>query len=384
MKVAGGKWLLVPVMLAAMNAWPQQTRIGGFLAAPDERLLTEAYFPEGFHLTSRSDGPREIPSRAATPAEAALIDRARQVFAGTSLKAMALIDGDHVLWSAYKEPANPTTRFSGYSLGKTVTAMTVGHAICEGKLQAATEVGELVPELRGTGYEKVTVAHLLTMSSGIRDGSYHAAGTKETQEKIRQIHAGDAQWRDLLPLVNQKRTGFTGTALAAGESFEYKEMDAFVLGLMVQSAVGQPLSRYMESTLLRSVGAEGPVALREDKFKTTYAPTVARMTLPDWTRFAMWVKNQEAQAGCLGDFVRAASKTQIANRSNVGFNLHRGYGYFVWTENPRHRDSYWAWGFGGQRIAWNRSNVRMLVVFSSLENNAEEVYGLYRDWAALP
>jgi Beta-lactamase class C and other penicillin binding proteins len=371
-------------MAVALNAWPQQTRIGGFLAAPDERLLTEAYFPEGFYLTSPSDVPREIPARAPDPAEAAVIEKAKQVFARTSLKAIALLDGEHVLWTAYKEPARPATRFSGYSLGKTVTAMTVGHAICEGKLKSTTEAGELVPELRETGYEKVTVAHLLTMSSGIKDGSYHAAGTPKTQEKIRQVHAGQAQWRDLLPLVNQKQTGFLGKPLEAGESFEYKEMDAFVLGLMVQAAAGQPLSKYMESTLFKSVGVEGPVALREDRFKTTYAPTVARMTLPDWTRFAAWVRKQEAQAGCIGDFVRAATRTQVANKSNVGFNLHRGYGYFVWTDNPRHRDSYWAWGFGGQRIAWNHSNGRMLVVFSSLENNVEEVYGLYRDWAALP
>lgn len=384
MMVGGKKLLAAMLVFVALNAWPQQTRIGGFLAAPDERLLTEAYFPEGFYLTSQSDGSRDVPSRTPTPVEAAVIEKARQVFASTSLKAIALLDGEHVLWTGYKEPAHPATRFSGYSLGKTVTAMTVGHAICEGRLKPGTEAGELVAELKGTGYEKVTVAHLLTMSSGIKDGSYHAAGTPETQAKIQQVHAGQAQWRDLLPLVNQKRTGFLGKPLEAGETFEYKEMDAFVLGLMVQAAAGQPLSKYMESTVLKSAGVEGPVALREDKFKTTYAPTVARMTLPDWSRFAVWVKKQEAQPGCIGDFVRAATRTQIANKSNVGFSLHRGYGYFVWTDNPRHRDSYWAWGFGGQKIAWNRANGRMLVVFSSLENNAEEVYGLYRDWAALP
>ncbi|MBL0423048.1 beta-lactamase family protein [Ramlibacter sp. AW1] len=346
--------------------------------------MTEAYFQEGFHLTPRFGAAREMLSRVPGSAESAVIDKARQVFARTSLKAIALLDGDHVLWSAYKEPSHPATRFSGYSLGKTVTAMTVGHAICDGKLKPTTEVPELVPELRGTGYDKVTVAHLLTMSSGIRDGSYHAAGTPQVQEKIRQIHAGQGQWRDLLPLVNQRRVGFFGKALEPGESFEYKEMDAFVLGLMVEAAAGQPLSTYMEERVLPAIGIEGPVALRQDKSRTTYAPTVARMTLPDWTRFAAWVKKQEGQPGCIGDFVRAATRTQIANKSNVGFSLHHGYGHFVWTDNPRHRDSYWAWGFGGQRIAWNRSNARMLVVFSSLENNAEEVFDLYREWAALP
>ena len=52
---------------------------------------------------------------------------------------------------------------------------------------------------------------------GIKDGSYHAAGTPQTQEKIRQVYARQAQWRDLLPLVNQKRTSFLGKPVDAGE-----------------------------------------------------------------------------------------------------------------------------------------------------------------------
>ncbi|WBY02989.1 serine hydrolase [Ramlibacter tataouinensis] len=363
-------------------AHAQQTRINGHLAAPDERLLTEAYFPEGFHLAP-PQAPKPLARREATAAEAAFIEKARITFDSTSLKAIALIEGGELVWLASKEPVTPQTRLSGYSLGKTLTSMTAGVALCEGRLARSTKVEELVPELKGTGYEGVNVEHLLTMSSGIRDGSYHAAGTPQARKKIMQIYAQKAQWRDMLPLVNQRTTGVFGKVVAPGETFEYKEIDVLVLGLMIQAAVQQPLSEYMAGTVLKEAGVASPVALRQDRSGTTYAPTVARMTMEDWVRFAIWVRQLEAGTGCMADYVKAATQTRISNHSPATARVHRGYGYLVWTDTPRHHDSYWAWGFGGQRIAWNHANTRTMVVFSSLENNTDEVLALYREWAGL-
>jgi CubicO group peptidase (beta-lactamase class C family) len=378
----GAAWALALAwtLACAANAHAQQTRINGYLAAPDERLLTEAYFPEGFHL-AQPQAPQPLARREPSEAETAFIEKAKATFAGTSLKAIALIDGGQLVWSAGKEPVTPQTRFSGYSLGKTVTSMAAGAAMCEGRLARSTQVETLVPQLKGTGYEGVTVEHLLTMSSGIKDGSYHAAGTPQAREMIQQVYARKAQWRELLPLVNERRSGFLGKTIAPGETFEYKEIDVLVLGLMIQAAVGQPLSEFMARTILKDAGVASPVALRQDQDGTTYAPTVARMTLEDWVRFAIWVRKLASETGCMADYVKAATRTRIVNHSEPTAKVHRGYGYLVWTDTPRHRDSYWAWGFGGQRIAWNHANTRTMVVFSSMENNTDEVMGLYREWS---
>lgn len=128
-------------------AHAQQTRINGFLAAPDERLLTEAYFPEGFYL-AQPEAPKPLARREPTAAEAVFIEKAKSTFVNTSLKAIALIEGGALVWSASKEPVTPETRFSGYSLGKTVTSMTVGAAVCEGKLARTTKVEELVVKVQ--------------------------------------------------------------------------------------------------------------------------------------------------------------------------------------------------------------------------------------------
>jgi CubicO group peptidase (beta-lactamase class C family) len=78
--------------------------------------------------------------------------------------------------------------------------------------------------------------------------------------------------------------------------------------------------------------------------------------------------------------VRAASTTQISNNTQTGISF-GGYGYLIWTDNNRLADSYWAVGYGGQRIGWNHKNNRILIAFSNVENYMSDLYWLYKDWA---
>jgi hypothetical protein len=50
----------------------------------------------------------------------------------------------------------------------------------------------------------------------------------------------------------------------------------------------------------------------------------------------------------------------------------------------RRENSYWASGYGGQRIAWNHKNQRILIAFSDIENYMDDLYWLYRDWSSVP
>ena len=374
--------LSLALVWAAVGVHAQQTRLNGVTHAPDERLLSEYW--EGYHLAKPAAQPALLKQRAPRASEEAAVQRANAVFRSSSGKVMALVDGDEVVWSAFKEPATPATRLTGYSMGKTVTSMAVGKALCENKLAFDTRAGDLLPELKGTGYAEVTVRQLLTMSSGIKDGSYYAHGTPAARAKIAQIEKEhSAGWRELLKIVNERRTSLFGKPVPAGEVFAYQESDVLVLGLMVQAATGMTLAEYIERTVLASAGTAHEVALRQDKFGTTYAPTVARMVLEDWIRFAVWMRDSAEQPGCFGDYVRAATRTQIANHDTAG-QLFGGYGCLVWTENRRKADSYWASGFGGQRIGFNPRNRRMLVVFSNLESDVDDYYRLYREWAEEP
>lgn len=374
---------LALLLSTSLVASAQQTTLNGVTYAPDNRLLEEYW--EGFYLAKPANNPAALKKRDPTKEEQRVIDSANSIFSNSAAKVMALVDGHEIIWSQYKAPATSSTRLTGWSLGKTVAAMAAGKAVCAKKMALDSKVGAFIPELQGTAYADVTVENLLTMSSAIKDGSYYRKGTPAARAKIRQIEVEKtAGWRDLLKIVNEPRTSLLGGKIKPGEVFEYKEMDPFVLGLMVEAAVGMPFAEFVEQSVLHPVGTAAPVALRKDNFGTTYTPTLARMTLEDWIRFAAWVKTSESEPGCFGDYVRSATRTKLPNRDDVGTSF-GGYGYFIWTENVRNRETYWASGFGGQRIGFNRKNNRILVVFSSLEGpQIDDYYRLYNDWASLP
>jgi hypothetical protein len=55
--------------------------------------------------------------------------------------------------------------------------------------------------------------------------------------------------------------------------------------------------------------------------------------------------------------------------------------YQIWTDNSWSKNSYWALGYGGQKIAWNHTNDKIMVAFSTSENWHPEAARLYELWS---
>lgn len=363
-------------------AQAQLPSVGGIGAAPDEWLLSNGQ--PWHHWTVVASAPTPLPRRAPTAQEAAAVDDARRLFEASPTRAMALVDGGAVVWSAFKPPAGERTRLLSFSVGKTVTAMAVGKAICDGKLTLDTVAGDLVPELKGTDLGVATTRHLLTMSSGTWKGNPDSS--METSDELAAVRAGRMSHVDVLRTarVSTAYTGLFGGKRKPGEEFAYRSTDPQLLGVMINRATGTTYAQWVESQVLLPAGIETPGVVGQDRFGHGDAAGNVRLVLDDWIRFAVWVKDSESTTGCFGDFVRAATRTQIRNTTKDFGKLFDGYGYLTWTDNHRLRDSYWASGHGGQRIGWNHRNRRVLVAFSNLESHMDELYLLYRAWAALP
>ena len=109
------------------------TAPSGEPSAPDQWLLSNGR--EWHHKTGVSPTPLELKASAPTNPEAALIKRAQDILQNSSTKFMALMDGSDLVWSAAKTPLPENRRlFSmSMSMGKTVTSLAVGAAICDKK-----------------------------------------------------------------------------------------------------------------------------------------------------------------------------------------------------------------------------------------------------------
>ena len=374
------------VACAAPSAGAQaMPKTGGTSSVPDEWLLA-TQGPRWWYPASASTKPTELGKRDPTADERAVVERARSMLAGNPAKAVALIDNGKVVFVDYKAPANAESLFHGFSMGKTVAAMSVGQAICGGKLKMGQRADELVPELVGKALGTATVRDLLRMASGANRPD--SDGSMFTPEQLREWNAGRLT---LLPIIASERVSKAERGVFSdykpGEHFSYKNQDPNVLGLMIRQATGMTFSEWTQLRVFEPMGMAHRGLVVQDQNSDGMAEGGVRLRLEDWIRFAVWVKNSSKESGCFGDYVREAASTQIKNGPSKGQRdtgkLFGGYGYFIWTENEYAPGSYWASGYGGQRIAWFKDSDRQVVVFSNVESYMDQVYELAHAWGRI-
>lgn len=224
----------------------------GTSSVPDEWLLAKQG-PRWWYPASASTKPTELGKRAPTADERAVVDRARSLLAGNPAKAVALVDNGKVVFIDYKAPANAESLFHGFSMGKTVTALSVGQAICEGKLKMGQRADELVPELVGKALGAATVRDLLRMASGANRPD--ADGSMFTPEQLREWNAGRLA---LLPVIASERVSKAESGVFSsytpGERFSYKNQDPNVLGLMIRQATGMTFAEWTQLHVFEPMG----------------------------------------------------------------------------------------------------------------------------------
>jgi CubicO group peptidase (beta-lactamase class C family) len=373
--------------LVTVGACAQNPTQDGAAAAPDAWLFVRDGQP-WWYKTTASSKPVELRRREPTAAEQPLVERVKNLMATRPARAFALVDGDTVVYQQFNAPASEDSVIFGFSMGKTVTAMAVGQAVCAGRLKYDTKAGELIPQLNGKALGNATVRDLLKMASGTTEGN--ADTSVWSPEQARAWSQGNLNLVDLVTddrVAKAQRGVFS--EFKPGETFAYKSTDPHTLAIMTAKATGMPWNQWVQQNVLNPMGMVKPGLYVQDRAQNGLADSGMRMSMDDWIRFALWVKRSSAEQGCFGDFVRAAMSPQIKNGS--GPNDRRfgrafgSYGYFIWTENSAAPNTAWALGWGGQRIGWSTdpANNRMIVTFSNVENWQQEASELARDWMRL-
>jgi CubicO group peptidase (beta-lactamase class C family) len=73
-----------------------------------------------------------------------------------------------LVWEHYWDGFGPDSRFDVYSAGKAYAATAIGLLIEDGKLNVDDPACKYLPEWAGDGRSKITIRHLLTMTSGLK------------------------------------------------------------------------------------------------------------------------------------------------------------------------------------------------------------------------
>jgi len=159
--------------------------------------------------------------------------------------AFLIIKNDSIQYEKYFNGYEKASIVPSFSMAKSVTSILLGCAIAEGLIPSVNEpITNYIPELQKKGFEKVTILHLLQMTSGI----------KFNESYVNPFgHAAAFYYGKNL----RKQLGKLKLAHEPGKKFNYVSGDTQLLGLVLERALkGKSLTQYLQEKLWTPLGME--------------------------------------------------------------------------------------------------------------------------------
>lgn len=217
-----------------------------------------------FHEMDQIFDTRRVPAGAATwklPRVEASMNFTYQ-FAGqthtaeeglerTYTNALLVIKHGAIVNELYRNKTNEATHFISFSMAKSITSMLIGLAIADHHIHSVDDpITRYVPELKGTGYDRVTIRQALRMRSGVDyderyDFSHPSLAATMFEESLVE---NKIRFAAFAKIVNR--------AYPPGTHFNYSTLETAVLGWVLERSTGESISQYMDERLWRPAGME--------------------------------------------------------------------------------------------------------------------------------
>jgi len=303
---------------------------------------------------------------------------------------LIIIRDGEIVHESYGRGADAGTRFTTWSLVKSITSTLVGVAVADGLIDSVDDqLVTYLPEIAGTDYEDVTIKQALQMSSGIRyDPDLWEGKMDDTLSFMtKSVVTGQAPAFDLA--IGFKRENEPGT------KFNYNTAESQVLIELVRRVSGMDAADYLEQKLWRPLGMEHAGAWIIDHPGADGAEVGGAMfnaALRDWARFGLFIEQGGAWQGeqlLPSDWVDRATVSDEAHLKpgEVHPNPNRGYAWHWWTYAD---GTFTASGANGQTLYVDRENDIVVARASAwpqgyVRRHDDQSYAMYKalaDWFA--
>lgn len=331
---------------------------GGIASLPNNRVFSAAKtvkdLPQKENLTWKD-------KRISSEAER-LIDNNKTT-------AIILIEKGEIVFEKYKAPANQNSPLFSQSMSKSLSGYTIGNILCDGKIQSLSDpVKKYVPELAGTAQGDTALKNVLSMSSGAVDAKHSGEHENDMTNNIRN---GKIAIRDVILKYGAKD-------IEAGKELRYSALDTFALSHVANANGG--FFESFEKYIWQAAGTEANGYWLYDKNGDAMSASGFSAIGRDWARLAIFSLQQTKSNGCVGDFMRDATRKQVPNNSRRIGAAFPSYGYQTWIGNFGGKASYWWVGYGGQRVGIDIDSERIIVLTSYREDYMGDVYKLWINW----
>jgi CubicO group peptidase (beta-lactamase class C family) len=255
--------------------------------------------------------------------------------------AYLVIKNDSIRFEKYWEGYDSAKLSGSFSMAKTFVSIMAGIAIDEGKIKSIDQpVADFLPEFKSGENSKVTIRHLLTMSSGLNwDESYANPLSKTTEAYYgNDLHKVIADLKVVDP---------------PGKIFKYLSGNTQVLAFVLKKATGKTLSEYASEKLWKPMGADHAALWNLDKadgMEKAYCCFYSNAR--DFARFGKLYLNK----GKWGDRQLVSEKYVEASLKPADLKYDNGqknscYGFSWWLlPNYKGHSVFYARGILGQYI----------------------------------
>ena len=262
-----------------------------------------------------------LPPGRPLPIASDVVDRfvRRQHVAGL----LVLRDG-RVRLERYGRGLRPRGRWTSFSIAKSVTALLVGAAIRDGAIRSVDDLVTIyLPQLAASAYQGVTVAQLLTMTSGVR---WNEDYTDPASDVARLYTSPVASGTD--PTLAYMRR--LPRVAPPGTTWAYKTGETDLVGVLVSTVTRRHLAAYLSDRIWRPYGMARDAFWMTDRSGHEAGGCCLSMTLRDYGRLGQLVLDDGAGLMPKG-WIASATAAHVAI-DDAG----DGYGYQWWTL-PGHR-----------------------------------------------
>lgn len=346
---------------------------GAMLPGDAVRALshTERLLP--VRIVHRSGAVRPLRQRAAAFPAIHFEDRGSKLdlfdyLAVNRVAGLLVLKNGEVALEQYELGATAQTRWSSWSLAKSITSTLTGAAIADGLISSVDDpVTRYVPALRGGVYEGVTIRQILTMSSGVKwNETYTDPASDRRQLLQRQIAQ---QPGEMLKFMSSR-----GRAAPPGSVWNYNTGETVVLGAVIEGATHRPLAEYLSQKIWSKAGMEQEATWWvESPNGMGVAGTGLAASLRDYGRFGLIAA---ADGRIDGASIVPAGWFNEAGKAHVIGGKPQGYGFMWWvpqSKDPVTAGAFEGEGIFGQYIYVNRLENLVIVVLSARSKPSPEL-----------
>jgi CubicO group peptidase (beta-lactamase class C family) len=318
----------------------------------------------------------------------------------TDTTSFIVVQDDTVIYESYPKGNLYSDGYPSFSVAKSYISALVGIAIDEGLIASINDpVTKYLPELkaRDLRFQGITIAHLLTMSSGLEY-------TCPLCEFGITVPWGDNVKSLASPNLRSVLLNETRLTDAPGHHYLYKAYDPQLLSLILERVTGMTVSAYLEEKIWKPLHMEYPATWLIDSKESGFVlGDIGINARPiDYAKFGRLFLNQGNWDGkqiISQGWVNKSSRPDVINRAEgfypegseipvleaALFPLGDGrvyYGYLWWIASRGKNDyDFWALGRLGQWIYISPSK-KLIIVRTGL-NEGERVNVNNSTWLRL-